>query len=415
MEKLLLVEDNKTLAKLLAKKLESSFDYTIDVAFSLAQAKERVEASGEYFLAILDLNLPDAPDGEVVDYILGEKIPAIVLTGSMDENVRRQMHAKPIIDYIVKERIEDVFYVINTIERVAKNRHHKVMVVDDSMVLRNQIKGLLQSQLFNVFAVAHGEEALNMFDEHPDISMVLTDYNMPVMNGLDLTIALRKRYRKDQLAIIALSSADDSGVSARFLKLGANDYIRKPYSKEEFVCRINNTIEALENIQRIGNFANIDILSGVNNRQYFFKTMEAYLHQAAAESEPFAIALIDIDNLKSISDHYGHRVSDAIIKAVASAFKQGLKGSDLLSHFGNGEFAICLKQVPADMATELLDSIRAKIAASPITLKDGRTLAYSVSGGVTDRVEDSFEEMLAEADMLLYQAKNEGKNRVLSR
>ena len=413
MEKLLLVEDNKTLAKLLARKLESSFDYSVDTAFSLAEAKELVEPSGDYFLAILDLNLPDAPDGEVVDYILEQKIPVIVLTGSMDDNVRKQMHAKPIIDYIVKERIEDVFYIINTIERVAKNRNHKVMVVDDSMVLRNQVKGLLQSQLFNVFAVAHGEEALNMLDEYPDISMVLTDYNMPVMDGLQLTIELRKRYRKDQLSIIALSSADDGGVSARFLKLGANDYIRKPFSKEEFVCRINNTIEALENIQRIGNFANIDVLSGVNNRQYFFKTMEEYMRETTGE--PFTVALVDIDNLKAISDRYGHRLSDAIIKAVATRLKAHLKGSDIVAHFGNGEFAVGLKKISSDAAAEVLDTIRADIAANPIALKEGMVLPYTVSGGVNSRAEDSLEEMLGEADMLLYQAKNEGKNRIVSR
>ena len=87
-----------------------------------------------------------------------------------------------------------------------------------------------------------------MLEIHDNISLVLTDYNMPVMDGLELTQKIRKKYDKKRLPIMALSSDDDSATLAMFLKKGANDYIKKPFSKEEFSCRINNAIESLEYI-----------------------------------------------------------------------------------------------------------------------------------------------------------------------
>ncbi len=251
MNRILIVEDNKTLAKLIAKKISDALDYEVDLAFSMQEAKLYL-SKYDYFITLLDINLPDAPDGEIVDYVLSKGQHVIVLSGNIDKDFRKKMLNKNIIDYVNKQGVDDIHYIIHSIKRLEKNADHKILVVDDSMVVRKQIKTLLENMYFKVIAVAHGEEALGMLNA--DISLVLTDYNMPVMNGLELTHEIRKTYSKKHLSIIALSSDEDESTTALFLKSGANDYIKKPFSKEEFSCRINNAVEAMENIQIISDF-----------------------------------------------------------------------------------------------------------------------------------------------------------------
>ncbi len=253
MQRILIVEDNKTLAKLIAKKIETELDFEVDVAYSLSEAKLFLHKY-TYFVTLLDINLPDAPNGEVIDYVIKREERVIVLSGNIDKEFRKAILKKNIIDYVNKSGIEDIHYIIQTLKRLKKNQEHTVLVVDDSMVIRKQIKMTLENMFFNVIAVAHGEEALNMIQVNPDITLVLTDYNMPVMDGLELVSELRKTHDKKVLSIIALSGNEDDEVIALFLKKGANDYIKKPFSKEEFSCRINNTIEALENVQLISNY-----------------------------------------------------------------------------------------------------------------------------------------------------------------
>ena len=94
------------------------------------------------------------------------------------------------------------------------------------------MQSMLENMFFVVTAVAHGEEAINLIGQNTDFSLVLTDYNMPVMNGLELTIELRKEYNKNELGIIAISSNEDDEINAIFLKEGANDYIKKPFKAD---------------------------------------------------------------------------------------------------------------------------------------------------------------------------------------
>ncbi|MCD4667989.1 MAG: response regulator, partial [Sulfurimonas sp.] len=276
MERILIVEDNKTLAKLISKKISESIGFEVDIAYNLKEAKLFLKMY-KYFVALLDLNLPDAPNGEVVDYVLSKNQPVLVLSGNIDKDFRKKMLQKNIIDYVNKGGVDDINYIIQTIQRLQKNQKHKVLVVDDSMVFRKQMKEMLDNLFFKVITVAHGEEALGMLEVHPDISLVITDYHMPVMDGLELTHEIRKVHKKSELSLIALSSNEEDEINAMFLKHGANDYIKKPFSKEEFSCRINNTIEALENLNIVTNHANRDFLTGLYNRRYFFSNMSEYI------------------------------------------------------------------------------------------------------------------------------------------
>jgi len=125
MERILVVEDNKTLAKLIAKKIAIELNFEVDVAYNLSEAKLFLKRY-KYFLTLLDINLPDAPNGEIVDYAIDKKNHVIVLSGNIDKEFRKKMLKKNIIDYVTKSGANDVNYIIQTIRRLKKNQSHKI-------------------------------------------------------------------------------------------------------------------------------------------------------------------------------------------------------------------------------------------------------------------------------------------------
>lgn len=411
-DRVLLVDDSKTLAKLISLKVQSELSLAIDVAYSLAEA-ELFTKKYTYTLAILDLNLPDAPNGEIVDIFLEKKIPSIVLTGNVDKAFREEMLKKEIIDYVYKGGLNDINYIISIIKRLLKNRTHKVMVVDDSSVFRNQMKKMVENLFFQVYALAHGEEALLILEQNPDIKMIITDYNMPVMDGLQLTEEVRKTYDKNQLSIFVLSSVDNPEVSAMFLKRGANDFINKPFSKEEFSCRLNNAIEALENIATITNYASRDFLTGLYNRRYFFNTMEPYFLQSIAQNEDFVTAMIDIDHFKKINDTYGHDIGDKAIIHLSEILRSGVQPQDAVARFGGEEFCIVLKNTTRENAIGVLERIRQQVSLSPLLINNEEEIAFTISIGAALEHEDTLTDTINEADTKLYQAKTSGRNKVV--
>ncbi len=411
MEKILIVEDNKALSKLIAKKISQNIDFEVDIAHNLKEAQALISTGRTYFIALLDLNLPDAPNGEVVDYMLTKKVPSIVLTANVDKKTRDEILQKDIIDYVYKGNMDDVNYIFQLIERLSKNREYKVMVVDDSITMRNKIKKMLNLQMYKVFSAAHGEEALVYMKDNPDIKLVLTDYNMPVIDGFELTKTLREDYTKMLMSIIAITANDDPMISSKFLKIGANDFINKPFTKEELVCRVNNAIESLEYIETISDMANTDFLTGARNRRSFFKEINEYIEECKDSGENFAVAMIDIDKFKNINDTYGHDIGDVAIKELVRIITESIKGSDVVARFGGEEFCVLLKDISKSDAVELFVRLRLRIAKNLININN-EEIKYTVSTGVTFNCEDGVEEMLNQADMALYKAKNSGRNRV---
>ncbi|EEF13982.1 diguanylate cyclase (GGDEF) domain protein [Campylobacter rectus RM3267] len=410
--KILIVEDNKALAKLIAKKMEDKVEMDIDIAHSLAEAQAFLTDPKEYFIALLDLNLPDAPNGEVVDYVISKGLPSIVLTGSMDEATRESFIHKDIVDYVYKGNMDDINYIFRIINRLSKNRQYKVMVVEDSAPFRSALKKILTSLQFQVFTAAHGEEAMNYFTDNPDIKLALCDYRMPVKDGLEVLKEIRAIGDKNQIGVLMMTSPSENVNGAIFLKNGANDFIAKPFVKEELICRVNNTIEAMENINQIADFANKDFLTGVYNRRYFYENMNEYVAYAEEHMEPYVVAMLDIDHFKKINDTHGHNSGDKVLKTLAKKLIDETKGDDLIARFGGEEFCIILKDISNEDAVKFFVNLRANIANCKVQLKKEQ-ISFTVSIGVAfSRSDYRLDELLELADEALYRAKENGRNRV---
>ncbi len=407
-ERILLVEDNKALSKLVKRKMENNLDFDIIQSYSLKETNNILKKNNNFFIALLDLNLPDAPDGEIVDLVLSYNIPSIVLTGTIDEYIREKMLKKGVIDYIYKGNMEDVNYIFSLIKRLSKNRDIKLMIVDDSQMIRKQIKEILQKHMFKVLVAAHGEEALNYLEENKDIELILTDYNMPVIDGLELTRRIREKYNKQQLAIISLTGSNEHLISAKFLKSGANDFINKPFSNEELICRINNTLEAQEQIELLSKFANNDFLTGLYNRRYFFEHIDNFLHN----NNQYAIAMLDIDHFKNINDQYGHDAGDMVLKKLSTTLKNNTKGSDIVARFGGEEFCIALANVDEKTAIGFFVKLKNIISKEKVVFENN-SINYTVSIGlIMSNKKENIEKLIQKADNALYEAKNNGRNRI---
>jgi len=412
MKKFLVVEDSPIVIKIIKHiaKLDSSLNF--DTATSFKEAKILLEKNNAdaYLAAIVDLNLPDAPNGEVVDFTLKLKIPTIVLTGSYDEHKRDQMLEKPIVDYIVKESRFSYEQVLKLIHRLHKNQHIKVLVADDSSTSRKYITSMLQTHLYQVIEAEDGVEALAAIQNDPSIKLLITDYNMPNMNGFDLVKNIRREVDKNSLVIIGLSTQGSGGLSAKFIKNGANDFLSKPFSHEEFHCRILHNIEAMEHLETIQFAAYHDYLTGLFNRRYFYEKGEEALSIAHKKDTPTCMALIDIDYFKKINDNYGHDAGDMALKEIAKLIKQAF-GRFVHARMGGEEFCILLTGLDINKACTLLENFR-ELIEDHIIMLDNTSVSITISAGIAQDQNNNIDELMNEADRQLYQAKESGRNQI---
>ncbi|WP_188093665.1 GGDEF domain-containing response regulator [Marinobacter salinexigens] len=408
MPSVLIVEDSLVVTKILRHIASQVLTFDVFYADSAEAARKQVESRDDWFAAIVDLNLPDAPNGEMVDYMLQQKIPTIVLTGRMFDENRDALLRQGIVDYVQKEGLYSYQYCVNLVNRLYRNRDIKVLVAEDSSVTRSFITELLRRHQFQVVEAADGQKALKAILADPEIDILLTDYNMPVMNGFELIHALRHQHEKVDLVVIGLSSAEDKYLSAKFIKNGANDFLYKPFSHEEFFCRIMHAVDGMERKKELLSMAYRDTLTGIHNRRYFVQQSRKMIAQAQSGNTPLTFAIMDIDFFKSINDSYGHDVGDLVLIAFAKILQESL-GRFLIARTGGEEFCVLFPGLAAEKAARLLDAVRKQVEESFVETPEGE-ISFTFSSGLSQLPADNLEVLMKEADIQLYNAKDNGRN-----
>ena len=221
MKKVLIVDDSKAVLSLLSEEFKRYENIEAFYAQNYKDAMRLIrEHQSNFHAAILDLRLPDALNGEIVKLANSHHIPSVILTATVDEVLKASMQKNEIIDFIMKDSPSSIRFAVNAINRTFRNYDTNILVVDDSELSRTTIINSLKRINLNIIEAEDGQEALEIIDQRDDISLVLTDYEMPNLNGLDLTFKLREKYQKDELGIIAISSVDEQDVIGQFLKFG---------------------------------------------------------------------------------------------------------------------------------------------------------------------------------------------------
>ncbi|MBH0026842.1 diguanylate cyclase [Pseudoalteromonas sp. SWN29] len=408
--KILIVEDTPAMARV-QKHIALKAGYAVDIAESLAQTKELI-SKNSYFCAVVDFILPDAPSGEAVPCTVNADIPTIVMTGNIDKKTRDTVEKYPIIDYIIKENKQAYQYLEKQLLRLTRNENVKVLVVDDLASTRSYICNLLARHKYQILQAEDGKEALAMLEAAPDISVIITDNEMPNMNGDELCTEIRRLYNNDEKVIIGISAADSSDLSTLFLKNGANDYLHKPFNNEEFYCRLSQNVDMLELMATIKRQANTDYLTNLPNRRYFFEKAEKSLKKIKRAKGDGALAMLDIDHFKAINDTYGHDVGDEVLKGLSICFSKYFE-KHLVARLGGEEFAVYFADADKQESLKRLEGFRYFIEANSQEFSKEK-IKFTISIGFADGPVYQIDELLKQADLKLYDAKESGRNKVVS-
>jgi diguanylate cyclase (GGDEF)-like protein len=410
MKKLLLVEDMKFFNSLVEKHVRRNLDIEVVSCTNYAEALSVLKNGfDDYFLAILDLNLPDAPDGEIVDLVIGYGIPSVVFSAQFSEDTRDQILSKDVIDYVVKQNPSSLDYLVSLISRLYFNANIKVLVVDDSTTARKYVIDLMKRYQFKVEEAENGKQALDVLKQQPDIRLVITDYNMPEMDGFELTREIRRTYPKHKIAIIGLSTAGSNILSAQFIKNGANDFLNKPFLREEFFCRVCQNVELIEYMDDLKSAATHDFLTGLHNRRFLNDIGGNSVARALRDDMPLCVALMDIDHFSVINNTYGHSAGDEILIQLGELLNERCRRSDVLARAGGEELCIIANNLPLNQTLDFFDGLREMVADH--TFKIGNEKIHlNVSIGICTRVHENFDAMITSAESALRIAKHNGRN-----
>jgi diguanylate cyclase (GGDEF)-like protein len=302
-----------------------------------------------------------------------------------------------------------------------------ILVADDEPVNRALIQRRLQREGYRVLTAQNGREAVEKTAEAlPDLAIL--DVMMPEMDGLEACRLIKENERTRDIPVIFLSARDETEMKVSGLSLGANDYISKPFKAEELIARVDVAIrlkrerdqlrtsaeEATARAEMAQERAMTDALTGLLNRYGLQHVLAREHAEARRYDRPLSCLVIDLDNFKTINDTYGHAAGDLALQQIASILKEAVRRSDTVFRYGGEEFLVLLPETDLDGATALGEKIRASASSRPFG--DGeRIFNLTLSAGASSLCAgESGNDMIARADMALYQAKEQGRNRVES-
>ncbi len=298
----------------------------------------------------------------------------------------------------------------------------RVLLTDDEPVQRMLIGRMLSRAGYEVVMAEDGQQALALMKDS-EFSLLLTDWEMPNLDGIGLCRALRAMNLPYYTYTILLTSRDAVEHVVMGLQSGADDYLTKPIMEPELLARLNtgkrlvemerSLRKAMEENHRL---SIIDALTGVFNRRYLMDQLVKELERSVRYHHPLSLMLCDVDHFKRINDTYGHQAGDDTLVQFAQVLRSCLRETDWLARYGGEEFVIVLPETHLNAAAQVAERCRAALAKEPLKIA-GQSLPVTASFGVTGWQEgipsgaDAFK-LIAMADTSVYASKEGGRNRV---
>jgi diguanylate cyclase (GGDEF)-like protein len=418
MKQILVVEDNPPMGTMIKKRLEKTGKFAVTWVTSRGETEELLAAAANdtFFAALLDFNLPDATQGEIIALVVAKNIPVIVFTAYVSEEVRQTVWLHNVVDYVLKEDVLSMEYILSLLDRLEKNVGTQVLVTDRDAEKMERIASLLRVHRYDVLTADSGRETLKILSTNPKVRLVIAASEVDDMDGLTLIQKIRRNYGKEDLAIMGMVYAGEHIKAARFLKYGANHCIvRQTFLPEEFYCMVRLLIENIEHIQQLRSTSLMDFLTGLHNRRYFFITGEKLFANAKRQALTLVCAMLDIDFFKKVNDQFGHEAGDRVLQHVANILRNRLRKTDIVARIGGEEFCILAVNMDTASVHRIFEELRCKIEQSVVVLDDGLgEVSITVSIGIATQLGDSLDHMLKKADFHLYEAKEGGRNQIVS-
>lgn len=290
----------------------------------------------------------------------------------------------------------------------------KILLVEDSYIERRKIGGYLTEWGFDYVSLGNGTEAIQLVDAPDRPDLALLDWLLPGQDGIDVLRHIRRLTQGNYIYTVMLTAKNRKNDLLTAMAAGADDYLSKPVDPAELRSRIMVGKRILELQQSLRFAATHDFLTNLLNRAEIIAALEREFSRAGREERPATVILADIDHFKRVNDTMGHAAGDEVLKQVATRLKADLRPYDLVGRYGGEEFIIILPGCNLEVGARRANEIRELVAKEPLKTAAGTTLA-TVSMGVTVTSTtrgSSIAELLHEADMSLYAAKKNGRNRI---
>ncbi len=301
----------------------------------------------------------------------------------------------------------------------------RVLLAEDDPVARMLTARLLKKAGYDVVAVADGGAALAALRES-FFPVVLTDWEMPVLDGLGVVAAVRGGEWPGYIFTILLTGRDSRESVLAGLEAGADDYLTKPVDEAELLARMKTgwRIAELELRLRTARAEAVklsltDALTGINNRRYLTDELPSEVARARRFNRPLSVVMCDIDHFKRVNDSYGHPAGDAVLRSFAALLVESIRQDiDWAARFGGEEFVIVLPETALDGAVLVAERLRATVAELQVH-HEGQTMRVTASFGIASISGEwpegpVAEHLLTQADLCLYLSKKNGRNRVTS-
>lgn len=449
--KLLVVDDIAT-NRIILKVLLTEACYEV-VQADCGQAAIALAQSEKPNLILLDLMMQDMDGIAVCKALKADpetaQIPIIVVTSARDiaEKMRAleagadEFLSKPLDELTLLARVRSLLRASETSKELAlrdstrralgaegprlPTPHSSIALIgstrDEATRWKNRLTGMVSADM----TVVTRAEALSMPQSAPsaDLFIVAADMERPGA-GLRLLSDLRTRAQSRHSAVIVAVPEEARESAAMALDLGASDLVSLPFEPREMALRIETQLNRKHQADQLRNsvkdglrLAMTDPLTGLFNRRYAFPHLSQIIERCRTTKRGCAVMMLDLDCFKQVNDQYGHAAGDAVLQDVAQVLRDNLRPVDLVARIGGEEFLVALPEASPKMAEQMAERLRQAISNHTVHLPgDKGTLTVSVSIGVSfcENASDTAETLLHRADSALYDAKSDGRNKVIA-
>lgn len=306
----------------------------------------------------------------------------------------------------------------------------KVLIAEDDAVSLKILQRSIEKLGHERLTAEDGEEAWELYQETPDVDVIISDWMMPGIDGPELCRRIRNEDRSGYTYFIFLTALGDKEHLLKGLEAGADDYLSKPLDRDELQVRLiaasrvtglhrrlaeqNEELEELNS--RLADQARTDPLTGLGNRLRMEEDLKVLRARAERYNQTYCAILLDIDRFKSYNDAYGHQAGDEVLKKVAATIETHCRSGDTAYRYGGEEFLVVLPAQTQESGVAMAERLRRAIEELDIshTTKDPPqvlTISAGVAATAQQREKDP-ESLIEEADEALYEAKKAGRNRV---